>query len=158
MSNRTYIGVDVGKFQLSCSLPKLKPCEFANDRAGIQSLLKLANTLAPAEQLWFVMESTGSYSSFTATTLREVADVQVSIVPAACIRGFKQSGLSRTKTDRCDAVAIRKFAEQQQPAAWFPPPAALQRLRSLHLVMEGFADERAPEVFEKARAQPAQSP
>lgn len=137
MSNPVYIGIDVGKFQLSCSLPQLKPREFANDRDGIQSLLALAVTLAPAEQLWFVMESTGSYSSFTAATLRELANVQVSIVPAACIKAFKRSGLARTKTDRSDAVAIRQFAEKQQPAPWFPPAAALQRLRNIYLLMEG---------------------
>jgi transposase len=143
MSNPVYIGIDVGKFQLHCSLPQLKPREFANDRDGIQSLLALAVTLAPAEQLWFVMESTGSYSSFTAATLRELAHVQVSIVPAACVNAFKQSGLARTKTDRSDAVAIRKFAEKQQPAPWFPPPAALRRLRSLHLAMENLRGTRA---------------
>jgi len=143
MGNPTYIGVDVGKFQLSCSLPKLKPCEFANDRDGIQSLLELAATLAPAERLWFAMESTGGYSAFTAATLRELADVQVSIVPPACIQGFKLSRLSRTKTDRSDAVAIREFAEQRQPAPWFPPTAALKRLRSLHLAMEGLRGTRA---------------
>jgi transposase len=136
MSKPFYIGVDVGKYKLSCSLPELKPQEFANDREGIQSLLKLAATRAPAAQLWFAMESTGGYSAFTAATLLELADVQVSIVPPACIQGFKQSGLVRTKTDRGDAVAIREFAEARQPAPWLPPAAALKRLRSLHLAME----------------------
>jgi len=138
MGNLTYIGIDIGKYQLSCSLPGQKVVDFSNDRQGIQSLLKLARSLAvPLEQLCFVMESTGGYSAFTAETLLELADVKVSIVPPACVSGFKKSFISRTKTDRTDAAAIRKFAESRQPAPWLPPGLAARRLRELQLLMDG---------------------
>lgn len=136
MSNFTYVGIDIGKKQLSCSLPGRKPFDLANDHAGIRSLLGLASALAAPEQLCFVMEATGEYSNFTATTLLELASTQVSIVPPVCIAGFKQAGLTRTKNDRVDADAIREFAEKQQPALWLPPTAAQRRLRSLHLVLD----------------------
>jgi transposase len=136
MGNFTYVGIDVGKLQLSCALPGRKPFDLPNDRDGIQLLLDQASALAPPEQLCFVMESTGEYSSFTAFTLLELAPTQVSIVPPACIIGFKKAGLTRTKNDRVDAEAIREFGEKKQPALWLPPTAAQRRLRSLQLVMD----------------------
>jgi transposase len=144
MSNLTYIGIDVGKYQLSCSLPGRKVVDISNDRQGIQALLKMARTLAvPLEQLCFVMESTAGYSAFTAETLLELADVKVSIVPPACVIGFKKSGISRTKTDRSDAVAIRKFAESRHPAPWVPPGPSERRLRDLQLLMDGIRNTMA---------------
>jgi transposase len=136
MGNFTYIGIDVGKKLISCSLPGRKPFDLANDRDGIEALLRLAFTLAAPEQLCFAMESTGEYSSFTASTLLELAPTQASIVPPACIIGFKKAGLTRTKNDRVDAEAIREFAEKKQPPLWLPPTPAQRRLRSLHIVMD----------------------
>ena len=144
MGNLTYIGIDVGKYQLSCSLPGCKVVDYSNDHKGIQSLLKRVRSLAvPHEQLCFVMESTGGYSAFTAETLLELADVKVSIVPPACVSGFKKSGISRTKTDRADAAAIRKFAESRHPAPWFPPGPGERRLRNLQLLMDGIRNTMA---------------
>jgi transposase len=136
MSNFTYVGIDIGKKLLSCSLPGRKPFDLSNDLEGIRSLLGLATALAAPGQLCFVMEATGEYSNFTAATLLELAPTQVSIVPPVCITGFKQAGLTRTKNDRVDADAIREFAEKKQPALWLPPTAAQRRLRSLHLVLD----------------------
>jgi transposase len=135
MSNLVYIGLDVGKFQLSCSLPGSKPFDIVNDPAGIGALLRRAKELAPPEQLCFVMESTGEYSTCIAETLLELAATHVAIVPPACINGFKQAGLTRTKNDHVDAVAIREFAAVKQPAPWLSRSLAERRLRSLQLVM-----------------------
>jgi transposase len=159
MGNLTYIGIDVGKRQLSCSLPGRKVVDFSNDRQGIQSLLKLAPSLAvPLAQLCFVMESTGGYSAFTAETLLELADVKVSIVPPACVIGFKKSYISRTKTDRSDAAAIRRFAESRHPAPWFPPGPGERRLRDLQLLMDGIRNTIARQKCLREKLQSACQP
>jgi len=135
MGNLIYVGLDIGKFQLSCSLPGRRVFDVTNDPAGIGELLRRAASLAPPERLCFVMESTSEYSSCTAETLLELAPVQAAIVPPACVNGFKRAGLVRTKNDQVDAVAIREFAQVKAPPPWLPPSAAQRRLRSLQLVM-----------------------
>ena len=153
MSNFTYIGIDVGKDDLCCSLPGIKPFFVNNDPAGIRSLLKKASALGSPDKLCFVMESTSVYSSRTAEMLLELADTWVAIVPPVCVNGFKQAGLVTTKNDVVDAIAIREFAEAKKPAPWLPPNEAQRRLRNLEVVMDNLVRARArlKNVREKLR-------
>lgn len=135
MSEYIYIGIDVGKYSSNCSAPGRKPLQFSNDRDGIADLLKQLAKIAAPQQLFFVMESTGGYSSVTALLLLAAAECQVAIVPPLCIRGFIQSKIRRTKNDKCDALAIRLFAEACHPAPWTPPSVVQRRLRDLQLML-----------------------
>jgi len=135
MGNYTYVGIDIGKLEICCSLPERKPFILSNDSIGIKALLKRARTIDSPGNLCFVMESTSVYSSRTAEAILELADTWVVIVPPACVNGFKQAGLVRTKNDFVDAVAIREFAEVKHPRPWLPPAQAQRRLRNLQVVM-----------------------
>ena len=136
MNNPTYIGLDIGKFTISCSAPGKRVRDFKNDRPGIRNMLQWCSLIAPANKLFFVMEATGGYCIFTASTLLDLADTRVAIVPPICIASFIKAGIKRTKTDRADADAIRRFAEVHQPSPWFPRLKQQQRLRDLLLVFD----------------------
>ena len=151
MHNFTYIGIDIGKEEICCSLPDRRPFILANDRAGIKALLDQARIIDAPGNLCFVMESTSVYSSRAAEAILELADTWVAIVPPACVNGFKQAGLIRTKNDMVDAVAIRQFAEAKHPTPWLPPTEAQHRLRNLQVVMDNLvkAATRMKNVREK---------
>jgi len=131
MSNLTYIGIDVAKKELCCSLPGCRPFKLSSSLAGINALIQRTADLDQPGNLCFVMESTSGYSEYTADALQDLAGVQAAIVPPGRIIGFKQAGLTRTKNDPTDAIAIRKFAESHQPDPWQPPTPAQRHLRSL---------------------------
>lgn len=137
MDKQTWIGIDIGKFHHSCSAPGKRPREFKSNTAGIRKMLHHCTQVAPASELFFVMEATSDYSNICALNLLELADTRVAIVPPACVNGFIKSKIKRLKNDNADAVAIREYAEVAQPAEWLPPSAQQQRLRDLQLVLEG---------------------
>lgn len=136
MDKPVYIGLDIGKFTFSCSAPNRKPRDFTSNPAGVAAMLEFLATVAPPVELWFVMESTASYSAIMAGLLLKLADTRISIVPPICVTSFIKSKIKRTKNDRIDAQAIRNYAEVCQPPAWLPPSQTMQRLRDLFLVRE----------------------
>jgi len=55
----------------------------------------------------------------------------VSMVNPARIKGFAQSELIRTKTDKIDAGVIARFCLAMQPEPWIPPALEIRSLRAL---------------------------
>lgn len=137
MSNYTYIGIDVAKHSLCCSLPDRKPFSVSNSPAGIRALVRRATAIDEVNNLRFVMESTGGYSDYTADALTDLAGAESSIVPPARINGYKQAEHINTKNDPSDAGLIRRFAEKHHPALRLPPTPAQRHLRCLHNQMNG---------------------
>ena len=137
MDKPTYIGIDIGKFNNSCSAPGKRPKVFKNNAKGTAMLLHHCTQIAPASELFFVMEASGEYCNTCALTLLELADTRVAITPPACVLGFIKSRIKRIKNDNADAVAIREYAEVAQPSEWLPPTKEQQRLRDLQLVLAG---------------------
>ena len=137
MDKPTYIGIDIGKFNNSCSAPTKRPKMFKNNAKGTAMLLHHCTQIAPVNELFFVMEASGEYCNTCALTLLELADTRVAITPPACVLGFIKSKIKRIKNDNADAVAIREFAEVAHPSEWLPPTQEQQRLRDLQLVLAG---------------------
>ncbi len=137
MDKPSYIGIDIGKFKNSCSAPGKRPRMFENNEKGTALMLHHCTQIAPANELFFVMEASGEYSNTCALTLLGLADTRVAITPPACVLGFIKSKIKRIKNDNADAVAIREFAEVAHPSEWLPPTKGQQRLRDLQLVLAG---------------------
>ena len=76
------------------------------------------------------MEATNVYWEALAAFLHGQG-YTVSVVNPAQIKGFAQSQLLRSKTDKQDSATIALFCAQQSPRAWTPPSAAQYRLRAL---------------------------
>ncbi len=136
MSDYTYIGIDVAKKTLCCSLPGHKPFNVDNNVKGIKSLISKASAICNPTNLLFVMESTGGYSEFTADALDDLAGAKSAIVPPVRIVGFRQAEQVNTKNDPTDAGIIRKFALKHNPRPWLPPTRIQRRLRCLNTQMD----------------------
>jgi transposase len=69
----------------------------------------------------------------------------VSIVNPARIKGFAQSELTRTKTDKVDAGIIARFCLAMKPESWIPPSPAIRSLRALVRRADSLIDMRSQE-------------
>lgn len=126
------LGIDVGKTRCHAALllaGKTKNKAFANSAEGAQELhawLKRHHV----EKVHVCMEATGTYAETLAAWLIE-AGHDVSIVNPARIKGFAQSELSRTKTDKVDAGIIARFCLALRPSFWQPPLTEVRVLRDM---------------------------
>jgi len=127
------LGIDVGKSKLHVALllpnGKTKPKAVANTLPGHQDLLSWLQRQG-LKQVWTCLEATSVYGEAVAEVLYE-AGHQVSVVNPARIKGFAQSELSRTKTDKVDAGLIARFCAALRPEPWQPIALAIKQLQAL---------------------------
>jgi transposase len=126
------VGVDIGKKEFSATL-LLGEMEtngaFHNSAA---SFAMFARWLVKhgVECAHICMEATGTYGEALAEYLHHAGHV-VSVVNPARIKGFGQSELSRTKTDKADARLIARFCRAMKPDPWQPPMPEVEELKAL---------------------------
>jgi len=145
--NLVVIGIDVSKNKLDFALlrnNKLKHKVFKNTSTGHQAVLKWlkANKVDEAHAC---LESTNIYGDAIANQLYK-AGYAVSIVNPARIKGFSQSELSRTKTDKCDASLIARFCAAMNPALWAPDPIEILELKAFVRRVEALMEMRHQEA------------
>ncbi len=127
------LGVDISKDTFDVALnyqEKVRFSKFTNDKNGFKNLLKWLNNYNIAS-LHVCLESTGIYG-FTLAEFLYNKNFIVSIVNPAKIKGFAQSVLSRTKTDKNDALLISKFCLTMSPSAWKPQTKKTIELQALN--------------------------
>lgn len=73
------------------------------------------------------------------------AGIYVSLVNPARVKGFAQSELVRTKTDKADAGLIERFCAAMEPERWAPQPERVRELRDLVGRLESLVDMRQQE-------------
>jgi transposase len=126
------LGIDISKQRFEVALlveTKIKNKSFQNTTEGFETLalwLKKQNI----HQVNACLEATGNYGEDLATFLHETSHT-VSMVNPARIKGFAQSELIRTKTDKIDAGIIARFALAMKPDPWIPPSPEIRSLRAL---------------------------
>jgi transposase len=142
------LGIDLAKQSFESQVIK------AN---GQRSQGHFENNLSGYEQLqqWLVkeevtevhacMEATNIYWEALAEYLVEQGH-QVSVVNPAQIKGFAQSQLQRTKTDKQDSQVIADFCAQTKPARWQPPTAAQRQLRAWVRHRDGLVKTRTQQL------------
>ena len=126
------LGIDIAKQRIEVALlvdGKVKNKSFKNTTEGFEALaLWLKKLGIPKVQA--CLEATGNYGEDLAIYLHE-AGHSVSIVNPARIKGFAQSELIRTKTDKIDAGIIARFCLAMRPETWIPPSPEVRLLRAL---------------------------
>src|SRR5581483_4194774 len=127
-----YLGVDISKTKFDVCLltdQKTRLRAFDNDLEGFQALLNwlASHTAAPVH---VCMEGTGRLWEPLAEFLTGKVAV-VSVVNPACVKGFADSELRRSKSDTIDAKIIARFCRAQTPRAWTPPEPAVKAIRDL---------------------------
>ncbi|NJL70868.1 MAG: IS110 family transposase [Candidatus Competibacteraceae bacterium] len=146
MSDNPIVGIDVSKLKFDVCLLKgqVEKFEtFSNDSAGFLELEKWLkkNKVKTVEAC---MESTGPYWQELAEYLHNAGNI-VSVVNPTKIKGFRQSELKRSKTDKIDAGLIARYYRALKPAPWTPMPKEIQTLQHLERHLDTLKGLRASE-------------
>lgn len=143
----SYVGIDVSKATLDVCLLREERSDtnqVANTRQGINQLHHWLKK-RQAHNAHVCMEATGIYSVQVAQFLQE-RGYKVSVVNPQRIKGFADSQMRRSKTDKLDAAVIAAFCRALQPEAWTPPPPAWYELRALLRQLEDLQQTRQQQV------------
>jgi transposase len=146
-NNQIVVGVDVSKKKFDLALlkeAKYKHKVFTNNKQGHESVVKWLLKQG-VETAHVCLESTNIYGEALAEVLYDAGYV-ISIVNPARIKGFAQSELARTKTDKTDAAMIARFCLAMAPAPWVPDPQEIRELKALVRRLGGLMGMRQQEV------------
>ena len=140
------LGIDIAKQKFDVALlvdgkTKHKTCR--NSVEGFETLMLWLEKQG-IQKVHACMEATGNYGEDLAIYLHEAGHI-VSIVNPARIKGFAQSELLRTKTDKIDAALIARFCLAMKPDPWIPPPPEIRFLRALVRRVDSLIDMRSQE-------------
>jgi len=126
------LGIDIAKRKFDVALliaDKMTVGKFDNEPTGFAKLERWLEKYG-VERVHACLEATGTYGDALAEHLYHAGHV-VSLVNPARIKGFGQSELSRTKTDRTDAQLIARFCSAMKPEPWQPLTPEVKELRAL---------------------------
>ena len=140
------LGIDIAKQKFDVALlvdGKIKHKTCKNSAEGFETLMLWLEKQG-IQKVHACMEATGNYGEDLAIYLHEAGHI-VSIVNPARIKGFAQSELIRTKTDKIDAALIARFCLAMKPDPWIPPPPEIRFLRALVRRVDSLIDMRSQE-------------
>jgi transposase len=147
MRDAAVLGIDISKSKFHVCLlhpnGKTRPKVFANTAEGHQQLLNWLCQL-DVHKIHACMEATGSYGLALARFLH-AAQQTVSVVNPGRIKGFAQSEMMRTKTDKVDAAVIARFCRALQPEVWSPPAPEVEHLQALMRRLEALMQMKCQE-------------
>ncbi len=154
------LGIDIAKQRFEAALlvanSKIKNKSFKNTTEGYEAL-SLWLEKQEIQKVHACLEATGNYGEDLAIYLHEAGHT-VSIVNPARIKGFAQSELIRTKTDKIDSGIIARFCLAIQPEPWIPPTPAIRVLRALVRRADSLIDMRSQEKNRISTAHESVSP
>lgn len=147
MSSEYYLGIDVAKERIEWCLLDATGSQqgHAENRAAGFKQLQQWLKKRKVSQLHVCLEATGVYSVDVAHFLHE-RGYTVSVVNPARIKGFAQSQMRRSKTDKLDAAVIAAFCRALQPERWTPPEPAWYELRAMLRQLEDLQQTRQQQV------------
>ncbi len=134
-----YTGIDISKAFFDVAIPqegKYKHYKFSNDEVGFKALVK-----ALPEQSHIVMEASGPYYLRLACHLSSQA-IAISVINPLVVRRFCQMRMSRTKTDKKDAVMIAEYGKTEKPGLWEAPEQHVITLQQMEAVLNNLMKER----------------
>lgn len=123
----TYVGLDVAKDRLDFTLDGRRCAHVPNSPEGFALLItRLRRVPHPR----VVCEATGGYERALVTALlRE--DIEVCVVNPGRVRAFANAEGLLAKTDKLDALLLKRFGERMQPRLHVPMDQAALALREL---------------------------
>lgn len=126
------MGIDISKEHFDVCLihnGKEKYRKFSNNADGFQKLSAFLKK-EQAVDLHACCESTGRLYEALALHLVSTG-YKMSVINPKCIKGFAQSELQRSKTDKKDAGVIARFCKAHSPKAWQPHPPEIRELQEV---------------------------
>jgi transposase len=123
-----FVGIDVSKAKLDISVrPSGVRNSFANDQAGIRSLMEWLNPIKPT---LIVLEATGKLERELARALANEA-FPFHVANPRQVRDFARARGQLAKTDSIDAELLARFAEVMRPKIRDLPDQASWELKDL---------------------------
>lgn len=138
-STVNYTGVDISKSFFDVAFHhqgKYRYYKFSNEASGFKALL----AVLPVDS-HVVMEASGPYYLPLAGYLNKEG-VAVSVVNPLVIRRFCQMRMSRTKTDKKDAMMIAEYGKAESPVLWKAPEAHVVSLQQMESLLGNLNKER----------------
>lgn len=146
--SKFYLGIDVSKKHFDVALlltdNKRKNKKFPNNSQGFQQLNQWLDGFA-ADAIHACLEATNTYGHLLAEFLFDHG-FDVSMVNPARVKGFAQSELLRTKTDRQDASLIARFCQSMSPSLWQPEPKPVRELKAMVRRLDALMEMKQQEV------------
>jgi transposase len=158
MSTLPTLGLDIAKAKFDAALvhqAHVSHRVFPNTPDGfgqLQDWLKAQGVV----QVHVCLEATGTYGEAVALVLHE-AGHRVSFINPARLKAYAQSTMTRTKTDKTDAVLLARFCQTHRLAAWTPPAAEVRELQALVRRLDSLQQMRQQEVNRLASGVTAQA-
>lgn len=128
MISNNYVGVDISKASFDVAIHQdsaYQYAKFSNDEKGFKAFFRLLNG-----ECQVVMEASGPYYTRLAFYLHQQG-ITVSVINPLVIRRFCQMRLSRTKTDRKDAMMIAEYGRSEHPSPWKPDQSYVLELKQM---------------------------
>ena len=126
------LGIDISKATFDAAIlfenNKAKIKKFDNKRSGFMAMSEWLKQ-HEALEAHACLEATGIYGEGLATHLFDIG-CKVSVVNPAQVKGFAQSELARTKTDKADSQLIARFCRAIKPALWQKKPKHVRELQA----------------------------
>jgi transposase len=159
-----FIGIDVAKAKLDCSLlldaasGKRRAKTVANSKNGVSDLLTwCAKQHAANHELHAILEGTGVYHEPAALALVD-AGVTVSIVNPAQVKDFGRSLGIRTQNDGVDSLVLARYGALLKPRSWTPPAQEARVLQALLSRREAIAQDLQRERNRQEKAEATETP
>lgn len=127
-TNVTYVGLDVSKAQLDYTVDGRCCRHVSNTPQGMPQLLVELESLHPPARV--VVEATGGYERTAVAALLE-AGLEVCIVNPGRVRAFAHAEGQLAKTDKIDAILLKRFGEKVHPRLHVRTEQACLQLREL---------------------------
>lgn len=127
-ANATYVGLDVSKDRLDYTVDGKRCDHVPNTEPGLRKLTAALAVLNPPARV--VCEATGGYERAAVASLL-LAKLEVCVVNPGRVRAFAQAEGRLAKTDKLDAILLKRFGEKVQPRLHAPMDQAAVALREL---------------------------
>lgn len=146
--SKNYVGIDISKLSFDVAIcdsqSNYKYFKFANNQEGFTSFLDLLDK----SKSICVMEASGPYYLKLATFL-SAKQVDVCVINPLIIRRFSQMRMSRTKTDKKDAMLIAEYGKTEKPNLWQPEENYVLELKQMQAYLEQLNKNRTGLIVQK---------
>lgn len=158
IKNKNYIGIDISKLSFDVAFKnendKYVHFKFNNDNEGFNDFSKLINTDFDI----CVMEASGPYYLKLASYLFN-SRMSVCVINPLVIRRFSQMRMSRTKTDKKDALIIAEYGKTEMPDLWKPESDYILEIKQMQAYVDQMNKSRTGFLRQKEafKQNPAES-
>lgn len=142
-----HVGIDLAKAKADVAAwdgQRTRHHTFSQTAVGHAALVAWLEQL-PGPVSRVCLEATGTYGDALALAVHD-AGYAVSLLNPAVLPAFRQSTLTRTKTDRTDAALLARYGAVHEPELWTPPPAEVRELQALTRRWESVQQVRHQEL------------